>query len=169
MIKRSYAITGMSFSFACSRTVPRESPSMDAITRHLASGVDHVLDLGYLRRNVVGCILQIHFIACFLQLGLHVGTILVPSLQILGGHCYTDLTAACCTSGAGMSLLLRKSPSFASADVSVLLSVAGVDACCPPLDPHPASIVTAMAVARSVLNNFFLIKSNLPCLVCFCC
>jgi hypothetical protein len=40
--------------------------------------------------------------------------------------------------------------------------------CCPPLDPHPASIVTAMAVARSVLNNFFLIKSNLPCLVCFC-
>ena len=54
------------------------------------------------------------------------------------------------------------------ADVSVLFSVAGVDACCPPLDPHPASIVTAMAVARSVLNNFFLIKSNLPCLVCFC-
>ena len=30
------------------------------------------------------------------------------------------------------------------------------------------AIVTAMAVARSVLNNFFLIKSNLPCLVCFC-
>ena len=57
---------------------------------------------------------------------------------------------------------------FASAEVSVLLSVAGVVACCPPLDPHPASIVTAMAVARSVLNNFFLIKSNLPCLVCFC-
>ncbi len=56
-------------------------------------GIDHVLHLGYLGCDVVGGILQIHLVTRLQKLLLHVAAVLIPALQILGRHGYTDLAA----------------------------------------------------------------------------
>ena len=56
----------------------------------LAAIVDHGLDLVQLGGNVVGGKLQLNRISGFLQLLFHVGAVLIPTLQVLGGHGNAD-------------------------------------------------------------------------------
>ena len=65
----------------------------------LAAVGDHVLDLGDLGGDVIGAELQVDGVARGLELGLHVLAVLVPALQILGGHRNADQAAV-----AGRSL-----------------------------------------------------------------
>ena len=79
-------MTGMFFSFAWARTVPRESPSIEAMTRTFAP-----------------LILQVDLVAGLLEHGLHVLAVLVPALQVLRGHRHADQITARSGGGGGLA------------------------------------------------------------------
>ena len=63
--------------------------------QNLAAIGDHGLDLRNLSGDVVGAEQQLDLIASLFQLGLHVRAVLIPALQILGGHGNADQLAFC--------------------------------------------------------------------------